>query len=124
MSDAELEALKRKKLKEMERSLEARKSQSETKVQDPLEVVYRHLVGRGKEVLDAARIQYPDATAEIVPHLALLIEEGKIREPITGEQLFGVFRKLGVPVRLETKLVFEEHGKVKSLAEKLRETSL
>jgi DNA-binding TFAR19-related protein (PDSD5 family) len=124
MSDVELEVLKRKKLKELEMALKAQRPPPETKAQDPFEVVYKHLVGRGREVLDAARIQYPQETATVVTHLAQLIEKNKIKEPMTGEQLFGVFRKLGIPVRLETRIVFEEHGKVKSLAEKLRENGL
>jgi len=119
MADVELEMLKTKKLRELERKIKVSELQPPKK--DPFEVVGRMLVGRGREVLKAARIQHPEASKIIVNRISELIEKGELNEPITGELLHELFRVLGFPVRLETKVFFVEHGKVKSLAEKLKE---
>ncbi|RLI04207.1 double-stranded DNA-binding protein [Candidatus Bathyarchaeota archaeon] len=121
MSDIELEMLKLRKLRELERKLKTSTQKTETVKEDPFEVVGRMLVGRGKEVLEAARLQFPEATDIIINGLATLIKNGKIKEPISGELLHEIFRAFGYDIRLETKIVFKEHGKVKSLAEKLKE---
>ncbi|MCX8175875.1 MAG: double-stranded DNA-binding protein [Candidatus Bathyarchaeota archaeon] len=119
MSDTELEVLKLKKLKELQRRIVSQKSQ-QTK-EEPLKIVEGVLVGRGKEVLKAAYSQFPDATRMIVEYLAKLIKEGKLSGELTGEELYAIFRSLGLNVKLETKIVFKEHGKAKSLIEKLKE---
>jgi len=123
MVDIELEMLKRKKMRELERRLAVATSATklEEEKEDPFKIFSRHLVGRGREVLEAARTQYPELTMEIVRELVELIKLGKVREPITGEILYSTFRALGLRVRLDTKIVFEKHGEVKSLSQKLRE---
>ncbi len=121
MSDLELEMLKLKKLRELEKRLKTSALKVEEEKVNPFDVVGKMLIGRGKEVLEAAYNQYPEVTKVIVKHLATLIKNGKITEPITGELLYEIFRVFGYPVRLETRIVFKEHGKVKSLAEKIRE---
>jgi DNA-binding TFAR19-related protein (PDSD5 family) len=123
MIDIELEMLKRKKMKELKQRLAISNSASklESKKTDPFKILSRHLVGRGLEVLEAARSQYPEPTSEIVRELVELIKIGKVSEPITGETLYNTFRSLGIRVRLDTKIVFEKHGEVKSLSQKLRE---
>ncbi|MHC1564323.1 MAG: hypothetical protein ACXQTF_03225 [Candidatus Hecatellaceae archaeon] len=120
--DLELEKLKLKKLRE----LQARMARVEAEKQrqpppDPLKVVEERLVGRGKEVLEAALEQYPEAARALVKELARLILEGRLAGEISGETLHQLFRALGFPVRLETRIFYVEKGEVKSLAEKLRE---
>jgi len=122
MSDIELETLKKKKLKEIERKLKEASNVQHTHREEPLDVVKRLLVGRGLEVLNAAKAQYPEVTDIVVRQLAVLIKSGRFNQPLTGELLFALYRTLGVPVRLETRIVFEEHGEVKTLAEKLKES--
>jgi len=119
--DVELEALKRRKLSMMERKLKevASPAAKATETVDPWAVVGSRLAGRGKEVLEAARVQYPNETEIIVKQLAAMITAKLLEEPLSGELLFTLFRRLGLAVRLETKIVYSEHGKVKSLAEKL-----
>ncbi len=120
-ADVELEILKRRKLSEMERSLKraASTAAKAPEVRDHWAVVGSRLVGRGGEVLEMARAQYADETEMIVKQLAALINAKKLDEPLSGELLFTLFRSLGLAVRLETKIVYSEHGRVKSLAEKL-----
>jgi len=129
MSDSELEALRQKKLLEMRRQFErkAEKAKMETqkteKVQavDPKKVLNRFFIDRAWEVLSAAKDQYPQDASQIENMLVKLITEGKIRGKITGEELYGLFRRLGLRVRLQTRIHVVEHGKVKSLEEKIKE---
>lgn len=120
MSDLELEAIKLKKLRELQRRIINHKTQ-QIKEEDPLKIVEGILVGRGREVLEAAYSQFPDAAKMVVEYLAKLVKEGKLRGTLTGEELYSIFKSLGLHVKLETRIVFKEHGKVKSLIEKLKE---
>jgi DNA-binding TFAR19-related protein (PDSD5 family) len=78
-------------------------------------------VGKAWEVLEAARLQYPKELKCIEEVLLKLISEGKIREKINGEELCSFFHQLGLRVKLETHIQFMEHGKLKSLEEKMKE---
>lgn len=125
LSDAELEKLKSRRLREMERQVrksqlnEPSKTTTEQK-KDPWSTLRGRLVDRGEEVLQAAWTQYPDETESIVRQLAQLIETGKFNEKMTGEKLFAVLKHLGLPVKLKTRIVVAEHGKIKSLADKMK----
>lgn len=88
---------------------------------NPDEVLDKFFVDRAWEVLNAARAQYPEVTQHIVKVLVKLILEGKIREKITGEELYSLFLRLGYRVRLPTRINIVEHGKIKSLEEKIKE---
>jgi DNA-binding TFAR19-related protein (PDSD5 family) len=125
MSDRELEALRRKKLQKLRRLVE-RKTETKTEIEnrqeaDPKRVLSRFFVGRAWEVLNAANIQYPMAARHIENTLTKLIIEGRIKNKITGEELHGLFRRLGLRVRLKTHIRVIEHGKIKSLEEKIKE---
>lgn len=120
--DEELEFLKRKKLQELQRRLARRQEAAAgARSEDRGGALRGALVGRAWEVLMAARRQYPKAAERIEMALASSLSSGKIRGPITGEQLLWLFRYLGLDVRLETKIKIYEHGELKSIAEKLRE---
>ncbi len=120
--DEELELLKRRKLQEIQRRLAMGQETIEgPRGEDRGAALRGVLVGRAWEVLAAARRQYPRAAESVEAALAKAISEGKIRGPITGEQLLWLFRYLGLNVRLETRIRIYEHGELKSIAEKLRE---
>jgi len=126
VSDRELEALRQKKLMELKRILKKREEEKgrEERV-DPGKILDRFFIGRAWEVLNAAKAQYPQVARYVESMLVKLIMEGKIRSKISGEELYGLFRRLGIRVRLKTHIKILEHGKVKSLEEKIREqTSL
>ncbi|MEM2679931.1 MAG: double-stranded DNA-binding protein, partial [Candidatus Bathyarchaeia archaeon] len=53
--------------------------------------------------------------------LAQLVNEGKIKKSISGEQLFLFFRRLGLNVKLKTEIRILEDGELRSLADKLRD---
>jgi len=123
MSDVELEALRRRKLQELKRQLEKKPIAVAEKPQevDPKEVLNRFFFNRAWEVLNAAKAQYPQVAAHVEKTLVKLIAEGKIRSHISGGELYGLFLRLGFRVRLQTHIRVLEHGKVKSLEEKMRE---
>ena len=119
--DAELERLKLRRMQEMQRRLKREKEKPSTQKQPgPREVLKTILVGRAWEVLDAAAAQYPEPTRMLEAELAKLVRDGKLKGPITAEQLLWLFRSLGMDVRLETKIQVYESGELKSLADKFR----
>ncbi len=123
MSDVELEALRRRKLQELKRQLEKKPIAPAEKPQEvgPKEVLNRFFFNRAWEVLNAAKAQHPQVAAHVEKTLVKLITEGKIGSQISGGELYGLFLRLGFRVRLPTHIRVLEHGKVKSLEEKIRE---
>jgi DNA-binding TFAR19-related protein (PDSD5 family) len=122
-SDLELELIRQKKLREMMKHLEKKgKDEAEkTSVMDTRRILDRFFVDRAWEVLNAAKAQYPEVANYIENLLVKLIMEGKIREKISGEELYGLFLRLGFRVKLSTRIQIVEHGKIKSLEEKIKE---
>jgi len=123
MADTELELLRRRKLLEMQKRL-AQKTKKETEkgeTVDAKRVLDQIFTGRAWEVFNAARDQYPQVTERVEEALVRLVLEGRMREKISGEELFAFFRQLGLRVRLETHIRVMEHGKLKTLAEKMKE---
>ena len=118
--DTELERLKRQRLAEMQRMLNTKQQQAETSKLEPTKLLEKVFVGRAWEVYYAAKRQYPQIAQQIFDELAELIRTGKLRGKITGEQLYGLLRQIGLDVRLETKIQVLEHGELKSVADKFR----
>jgi DNA-binding TFAR19-related protein (PDSD5 family) len=121
-SDTELERLKRQRLVEMQKMLTARQqqSQAETRKLEPSKILEKVFVGRAWEVYHATRQQYLGIADQIFEELAVLVQSGHIRGKITGEQLYGLLRQIGLDIRLETKIQVLEHGELKSIADKFR----
>ena len=121
MSDAELERIKRQRLADMQRTLAAKKQQAEQPKQStPEEILKQVFVGRAWEVYEATRRQYPQIAERLFQELDHLVETGQLTGQITGEQLYGLLRQIGLDVRLETKLQVLERGELKSVADKFR----
>lgn len=121
-SDSELERLKRQRLAEMQKRLGAKQQQTKadpSKI-EPTKILEKIFVGRAWEVYYAARQQYPSIADQIFRELAELVRLGRVRGQITGEQLYGLLRQIGLDVRLETKLQVLDHGELKSIADKFR----
>jgi len=119
--DSELERLKRQRLAEMQKRMTAKQqSHTEPGKLDPSKVFEKVFVGRAWEVYHAARTQYPIIADQVFQELALLVQLGKVMGQITGEQLFGLLRQIGLDVRLDTKIQVLEHGELKSIADKFR----
>ena len=120
--DSELERLKLRRMQDMQRRLREQEKAKTTdqKQLSPRDVLKTILVGRAWEVLDAAAVQFPEPTRALEAELARLVREGRLRSPVTAEQLLYLFRSLGLDVRLETKIQVLESGEMKSLADKFR----
>ncbi|MGD0423022.1 MAG: DNA-binding protein [Candidatus Bathyarchaeia archaeon] len=121
MSDSELERLKRQRLAEMQRMLDAKKQENQPKEKPTTEqILQRVFVGRAWEVYEATRNQYPSIAGRLFAELAQLVQTGQLTGQITGEQLYGLIRQIGLDVRLDTKIQVLDHGKLKSLGDKIR----
>jgi len=127
MPSDELELWKQKRLLEMQRralmkSIEDAKPKENTerKGEDPEHILRRRFEGRAAEVYDAAKLQYPEITGKLTRVLSELISKGELTGPVSGEELFWLFRRLGANVRLETHIKFVESGKTKTIADKVR----
>lgn len=134
--DSKIELLKRRRLLEIRRRLlleraeamkeEEQDKQVKGKEQEkvklgPKEVLKKRFVGRAWEVWNTAEAQYPEVTERLAGAIASLVEAGRLSGPITGEQLYSFFRRIGLRVRLKTKIRIYEGGELKSIADKLRE---
>jgi len=121
LSDNELERIKRQRLAEMQRVLDAKKQANQAKpAKSSKRILQRVFVGRAWEVYEATNQQYPAIATRLFQELAQLVEGGQITGQITGEQLYGLLREIGLNVRLDTKIQVLDHGKLKSLGEKFR----
>ncbi|MBS7655140.1 hypothetical protein KEJ50_01340 [Candidatus Bathyarchaeota archaeon] len=122
-SDLTIELLRRRKLAELQKRLlaEKLKEKEKEKTLNVEEALNKVFIGRAWEVFQAAQTQYPEVTKKIGEWLAQLINEEKIKNSITGEQLLSFFQRLGLNVRLKTEIRVLENGELKSLADKLKE---
>jgi DNA-binding TFAR19-related protein (PDSD5 family) len=116
--DVELKLIERRKLNQLLKKI---KLESTKKEKTDREIVEDFLYDRGKEVLDAAYRYFPNETEQIVKKIAELIREGKIKDKISGGELYSFFRQIGLRFSLETSIKIQERGKLIDLSEKLRE---
>jgi len=121
--DSELERLKRQRMEQMQRRIAA-KQQNQTAPAnlEPRQILEKVFVGRAWEVYHAVRAQFPGVADQVFQELAMLVQAGQLRDKITGEQLFGLLRQIGLDVRLDTKIQVLEHGELKSIADKFRDS--
>lgn len=130
--DKELELLKAKRLREMQKNITEQQKQEELKTQkpspsiapSPREILVKYLGYRGLEVLQNAESQFPNETKLVIDKLAELIQSGEVTETIDGGKLLTLFRSLGIRVRVETTIHVEEDGKLVSWSDKLKERTM
>lgn len=118
MSDDDLAFIRQKKLREFQRRMVAKESQPEKVNADS--VLNKIFQDRAWEVFSAATYKYPEAMRKIKDILVKLASSGKL-SAVTGEELYVFLNKLGLEVRLNTKITFASHGELKSLEEKMKE---
>ena len=120
--DSELERLKRQRLAAMQKRLNAKQEQTTATSGklDPVKILEKVFVGRAWEVYHATRRQYPTIADQLFQELAELVRLGRVKGQITGEQLYGLLRQIGLDVRLETKIQVLDHGELKPIADKFR----
>lgn len=117
-------AQKMKQLKEkaalIEKIKEDELKTNMTKIDDK-EILLKYLYDRGDEVLRLAESQFPVQTRIIVKRIVELIKSGEIDSNISGGELLGIFRSVGLRIRVDTNIRIEDHGKYISFGEKLKE---
>ena len=127
--DSELQRLQAKRLAEMQKNISSRDDTvktpetSEEKTVNPRDVLIKQLGFRGLEVLTNAESQFPNETKMVVVKLSELIKSGELSESIDGGKLLGLFRSIGLSVRMNTKINIQQDGKFVSLTDKLSNKS-
>lgn len=126
--DPDIAIIKARKLKElwkhaaMEKSKAARREHEQKPItKTDKEIVSDYLYDRGGEVLSLAMTQFPTQTRIIIKRIADLIRLGEIQQRISGGELLALFRSIGINVRINTTIKIEDHGKLVSFSEKLKE---
>jgi hypothetical protein len=65
--------------------------------------------------------QFPIQTRMILGKIVELIKSREIKNRISGRELLALFRSIGVNVRINTTIQIEDHGKLVSLSDKLKQ---
>jgi DNA-binding TFAR19-related protein (PDSD5 family) len=123
-----IKARKMKELREQATALEnarIKKQQQEEEMLRPKktdrEIISSYLYDRGEEVLNLAESQFPLQTKSIVSGLVELIKVGELKQNISGGELLALFRSVGIKVRINTSIKIEDHGKLVSFSDKLKQ---
>ena len=127
--DSELQRLQAKRLAEMQKNISSKETveekpkSTEEKIVNPREALIKQLGFRGLEVLTNAESQFPNETKMIIDKLYELIKTGEITEILDGGKLLGLFRSIGLSVKMDTKINIQQDGKFVSLTDKLSNKS-
>ena len=130
--DSELQRLQAKRLAEMQKNISSREIAEETtestkssdeKIINPRDALIKQLGFRGLEVLTNAESQFPNETKMVIEKLYELIKTGEITEILDGGKLLGLFRSIGLSVKMDTKINIQQDGKFVSLTDKLSNKS-
>ena len=123
-----IKARKMKELREQAAALENARMKKQQQQEEMLrpkktdrEIISGYLYDRGEEVLNLAESQFPLQTKSIVSGLVELIKRGEIKQNISGGELLALFRSVGINVRINTSIKIEDHGKLVSFSDKLKQ---
>jgi DNA-binding TFAR19-related protein (PDSD5 family) len=130
--DSELQRLQAKRLAEMQKNISSRETAEETpestksteeKIVNSRDALIKQLGFRGLEVLTNAESQFPNETKMVIDKLYELIKTGEITEILDGGKLLGLFRSIGLSIKMDTKINIQQDGKFVSLTDKLSNKS-
>ena len=127
--DYELQRLQAKRLAEMQKNISSRETVENTikptkeKIVNPRDVLIKQLGFRGLEVLTNAESQFPNETKTVIDKLHELIKTGEITDILDGGKLLGLFRSIGLSIKMDTKINIQQDGKFVSLTDKLSNKS-
>lgn len=116
--DTELRLIERRKMEAMKRRLKTTTAPPKAEKSDR-ELFESMLFDRGSEVLDAAYSFYPAQTERLVKELAGMVRDGRLKEKVSGGELYSIFRQVGLRFRLKTSIRVQDRGKLVELSEKL-----
>ena len=126
--DPDITIIKARKMKELQRHAEMQEQMKARKEHGNLpktnrEIISSYLYDRGEEVLKVSESQFPIQTKAIIGKIVELIKAGEINQRISGGELLALFRSIGMNIRLNTSIRVEDHGKLVSIADKLKSNS-
>ncbi len=130
--DSELQRLQAKRLAEMQKNISSRETAEETpestksteeRIVNPRDALIKQLGFRGLEVLTNSESQFPNETKMVIDKLYELIKTGEITEILDGGKLLGLFRSIGLNIKMDTKINIQQDGKFVSLTDKLSNKS-
>jgi DNA-binding TFAR19-related protein (PDSD5 family) len=116
--DRELELINQRKLAQLKKRAEIPTPPKADK--SDREVLSSVFYDRADEVLSLAYDAFPKQTDAVVRELARAVKEGRLKDKISGGDLYALFRSLGLRFNLNTTIKVEEKGKLVNLSEKLR----
>ena len=121
--DKELEILRRKRLLEMKRRLVKQQEPETVEVKEklPSEILNGVFYNRAWDVWSSAERQFPTAIKKVEAVLVEIITSGKFKGRINGEELLWFLRRVGLDVRMKTKIRIYERGELKTIADKLKD---
>ncbi len=121
--DKELEILRRKRLLEMKRHLDEKQEPEsiDEREKTPTEILNSVFYGRAWEVWLSAEKQFPTTIKKVETVIIELVSSGKFKGRINGEELLWFLRRVGLDVRMETKIRIYERGELKTIADKLKD---
>lgn len=124
--DEDIELIKSKKVLERwskiakDRKMKMSNEQQKLKERNDRELVLSYLYDMGEDVLVLGESQFPVQTKTLIKRIAELIKDGKVKEKIPGGVLLDLFRYTGMNLKIKTSIKIEDHGKMLSFSEKLR----
>ena len=123
---SDIELLRQKKALELRKKIllsqeKTSVAQTEMPKASSQEIVRRILEGRGVEVLETARRYYPREVGQVEDTLADLIRAGRLKGPVSGEELYSFLRRIGLDFTMDVKIRVKERGELKTLEQKFRE---
>ena len=124
--DEDIELIKSKKVLERwskiakERKMNMSNEQQKLKERNDRELVLSYLYDMGEDVLVLGESQFPVQTKTLIKRIAELIKDEKVKEKIPGGVLLDLFRYAGMNLKIKTSIKIEDHGKMLSFSEKLR----
>jgi DNA-binding TFAR19-related protein (PDSD5 family) len=129
--DPDIAIIKARKMRALrEQAAELKKAQierqrfEESKMQHKRsnrEIISDYLYDRGEEVLKLAESQFPIQTKSLINEIVELIRIGEVKQRISGGELLALFRSVGLNIRVNTTIKIEDHGKLVSLSDKLKQ---
>lgn len=136
IDDPDLELIKARKMKALKEQFAYREKERKTMEQGDInqkkstdseggvserDFLLRYLYDRGNEVLNIAEQQFPFQTKILIKRINELIRYGEISK-ISGGDLLGIYRSLGLNIRINTNISISDHGKTISFSEKLKQS--
>ena len=116
--DVDVKLIERRKLEAMRKRMKAA-APTVTRERTDREVVESMLYDRGGEVLEAAMSYFPQQTDRLVREIAGMVRDGRLKDKVSGGELFSIFRRLGLRFSLKTSIRVQDRGKLVDLSEKL-----